>query len=128
MVAKPRAQACLWTVLQTTEGQRGSRVVLSWTLDALVVCWGQRERHQYRRRQHRNDTREVGWAPMEQHPKPQARFEPQQSNSVRAEVVGVDGHRIVIGGRLALIGMRNKNELEGKTGEVKSIMEEQGKI
>ena len=51
-----------------------------------------------------------------------------QNVSVRAEVVGVDGHRIVIGGRVALTGMRKKKELEGKTSEVESIMEEQGKV
>ena len=67
-------------------------------------------------------------APEEQHPKPQARAEPQQSDSERPEVVGVDGHRIVLGGRVALTGMRKKTELEGKTCEVESIMEEQGKV
>ena len=87
----------------------------------------ERERHQQRRREQHNNAREVGWAPEEQHPKPQARFEPEQSNSVRAEVVGMDGHRNLIGGRVALIGMRKKKELEGKPGEVESIMEEQGK-
>ena len=35
---------------------------------------------------------------------------------------------IVLGGRVALTGMRRKMEMEGKTGEVKSIMEEQGKV
>ena len=64
----------------------------------------------------------------EQPPKPQARAEPQQSGSERPEVVGVDGHRIVLGGRVALTGMKKKKELEGKTGEVESIIEEQGKV
>ena len=43
-------------------------------------------------------------------------------------MVGVDGHRIVIGGRVALTSMRKKKELEGKIGEVESIMEERGKV
>ena len=43
-------------------------------------------------------------------------------------MVGVDGHRIVIGVRVTLTSMRGKKELEDKTGEVESIMEEQGKV
>ena len=75
-----------------------------------------------------NMTREVRWAPEEQHPKPQAGVEPEQSNSASAEVVVVDGHHIVIGGRAPLTGMRKKKELEGKMGEVERIMEEQGNL
>ena len=87
----------------------------------------ERERHKQRRREHRNNAREVCVAPEDQRPKPQARVDLEQRNSVRAEVVGVDGHRIAIGGRVALTGTRKRKELEGKTSEVESIVQEQGK-
>ena len=39
----------------------------------------------------------------------------------------MEGHRNVIGGRVTLTGMRKEKELEGKTREAESIMEDQGK-
>ena len=118
------------TVSQAKKVFRSSRVFQCRCRKARPAKWlrEKRERHKQRRREQRSSARKVGVAPEEQHPKPQTRLEPQQSDSERTEVVGVDGHRIVLRGRVALTGMRKKMELEGKIGEVESIMEEQGKV
>ena len=118
------------TVSQAKKMFRSNRVFQCRCRKARLAKWlrEERERHKQRRREQHSNARKVGVAPEEQHPKPQARVEPEQSDSERPEVVGVDGHRIVLGGRVALTGMRKKMELEGKTGEVESIMEEQGKV
>ena len=118
------------TVSQAKKVFRSNRVFQCRCRKARPAKWlrEERERHKQRRREQRNKARKAGVAPEEQLPKPQARAEPQQSDSERPEVVGVDGHRIVLGGRVALTGMKKKMELEGKAGEVESIIEEQGKV
>ena len=98
------------TVPQTKKVFRGKRVLHCTCKKARPAkwLWETRARQQPRKREQRNDVREV--PPDDERPKEQVEGEQEPSSRPQEEVLGAGGHWIVVGGRVTLMGMQKKKD------------------